>query len=276
MRLARGWCIPLVFPVCLACCGVAHACDLMGISFDREVQSAAPFEKFRTISEKRDLDGWGVAFYTDDSVTIFKQPIPAAKSKLAQCLIDARLLRSKVFIAHLRAASVGKPSHRNTHPWKRELNGVEYALAHVGGADKRIWSYATFGRFRPIGENCAEYLFCHVLSAIDRRGVTSWDREAFVWLHKTLAALNEVQTTSHLMSDGTHLFAYSSTRTSWLAYVQRKLPAAGRDGQAATGIIVARNGHNLAKPGETWTKIPRGHLAVFKEGRLIFLSQRDR
>jgi len=278
MTLPRRVLIPLVFVVWVACCGHAVACDLMGISFDREVRAEPLFERFRRISEKRDLDGWGVAFYTDDSATVFKQPIPAAKSKLAQCLIDRRLLKSKILIAHLRAASVGKPSHRNTHPWTRELGGVEYAMAHVGGADKRVWSYVKLDRFKPSGENCAEHMFCHILGEIDRRGVESWDAEAFAWLHQMIAKLNEVQTTSLLLSDGTHLFAYSSTRTSWLSYVRREMPAAGRDGDGdgphtATGVIVARETHNLARPGEQWTKIPRGHLAVFKDGRQIYRSK---
>ncbi|MBN1347100.1 MAG: class II glutamine amidotransferase [Phycisphaerae bacterium] len=267
----------LLIPVVWSACGSrVIACDLMGIFFDRDVRSDQLFEQFRRISEKRDLDGWGVGFYTDRSVTIFKQPIPAAKSGLAQCLIDKRLLKSKILIAHLRAASVGKPSHRNTHPWTRELGGVEYVMAHVGGADKRVWPYVKFGRFKPSGENCAEHIFCHILSEIDRRGVISWDAEAFAWLHQTIAKLNEVQTTSLLLSDGTHLFAYSSTRTSWLSYVRREMPAADGDANGphtAVGVIVARETHNLARPGEQWTKIPRGHLAVFKDGRLIYQSQ---
>ncbi len=278
MTLPRNVWILSVLAVCLAYSGDASACDLMGFSFDREVHSAPLFTQFRRISEKRDFDGWGVAFYTDRSVTIFKEPIPSAKSELAQCLIDKRLLKSKILIAHLRAASVGKPSHRNTHPWTRELGGVEYAMAHVGGADERLWPYVKLGRFKPSGENCAEYMFCHILSAIDRRGITSWDRKAFEWYHQLIGKLNEVQTTSHLLSDGTYLFAYSSTRTSSLSYVRREMPAASRDGDGdgpdvAVGVIVARDGHNLARPGEQWTKIPPGQLAVFKDGRLIYQSK---
>ncbi len=278
MTLSRHVRISLVLVVWAACHSRAMACDLMGLSFDGEVRSDRLFEQFRRISEKRDFDGWGVGFYTDRSVTVFKQPVPAAKSELTQCLIDRRLLKSKILVAHLRAASVGKPSHRNTHPWTRELGGVEYVMAHVGGADKRLWPYVKLDRFKPSGENCAEHMFCHILGAIDRRGVDRWDTEAFTWLHQLIAGINKVQTTSLLLSDGTHLFAYSSTRTSWLSYVRREMPTADHDADGdgshiAVGVIVARDGHNLAKPGERWTKIPRGHLAVFKDGRVIYQSQ---
>jgi hypothetical protein len=124
-------------------------------------------------------------------------------------------------------------------------------------------------------------MFCHILSAIDRQGIQTWNKKAFAWLHQMLAELNEVQTTSLLLSDGMHLFAYSSTRTSSLSYVQRKMPAAGHNGDGnnsdmAVGVIVARDGHNLAIPGEQWTQIPPGQLAVFKDGRLIYQSKPDK
>jgi len=264
---------------CLLCCGRASACDMMGACFNKEVDLSGLFSRFRAISEKRDPDGWGVAFYGDASATVFKEPTRAAQSALAEFLTANKLLRSKILIAHLRAASIGRPAPRNTHPWTRELGGKEYSLAHVGGADKRLWQSVTLGRFKPLGENCAEYLFCHVLAKIDEHRIGTWNKESFTRLHQVLAAVNEVQTTSHLLSDGTHLFAYSSSRGTWLSYVEREMTPAklGRgqetnEPEPAVGVIVARNGHNLAEPGERWTRIQPGQLAVFKDGELVYAS----
>ena len=235
----------------------ASACDLMGVSFNKQVDLNNLFSRFRTISEKKDPDGWGVAFYGDASATVFKEPIRAAESALAEFLITSKSLKSKILIGHLRAASIGRPSPRNTHPWTRELNGKEYALAHVGGADKRLWQTVKLGRFKPLGENCAEFLFCHILAKIEEYRIGTWNEESFTRLHQVLAAVNEVQTTSHLLSDGTHLFAYSSKKGSWLSYVKREMtPAKAEPGhettkaEPAVGFVVARNGHNLAEPGE--------------------------
>ncbi len=257
----------------LAAAGAASACDLMGYSFNREVEAHELFDRFRALSP-RNRDGWGVGFYTDASPTVFKEPTPVAESRLAEALIANRMIRSKVFILHLRAASIGKPSQRNTHPWVREVDGTEYTLAHVGGADKRLWQKVELGRFKPVGENCAEYMFCHIVDEIEKQGMTAWDRAAFDRLHQVVQAVNDVQTTSHLLSDGTHLFAYSSKRGTWLSYVQRAVPPAGAatDAEPAAGFVVARNGHNLAEPAEQWTKIPPGHLVVFKEGEVVYRS----
>jgi glutamine amidotransferase len=253
---------------------------MMGVSFNKEVDLSELFSRFRTISEKKDPDGWGVAVYRDASATVFKEPIKASESALAEFLITNRRLKSKILIAHLRWASIGRPSARNTHPWTRELNGKEYALAHVGGADKRLWQSVKLGRFKPLGENCAEYIFCHMLAKIDEQRIETWNKESFARLHQVLAAVNEVQTTSQLLSDGTYLFAFSSNSDIWLSYVKREMPPAepGPEDkttppESAVGVIVARNGHNLSEPGEQWTRIQPGQLVVFKDGELVYASE---
>ena len=273
----------LICGFCLLCHSYVSACDMVGVSFNKEVEFSELFSRFRTISERRDPDGWGVAFYGDASATVFKEPTRAADSTLAEFLIANRLLRSKILIGHLRAASIGRPSPRNTHPWTRDLNGKEYALAHVGGADKRLWQTVKLGRFKPIGENCAEYILCHILAKIEEHRIETWNKESFTRLHQVLAAVNEVQTTSHLLSDGTHLFAYSSKNGTWLSYVKREMtPTKAGPGhettkpEPAVGVVVARNGHNLAEPGEQWTLIQPGQLVVFKDGELVYASELKR
>ena len=69
---------------------------MMGVSFNKEVDLNDLFSRFRTISEKRDADGWGVAFYGDVSATVFKEPVRAAKSALAGFLITNKSLKSKI------------------------------------------------------------------------------------------------------------------------------------------------------------------------------------
>jgi glutamine amidotransferase len=266
----------------LLCLSHASACDMMGVSFNKEVDLNNLFSRFRTISEKKDADGWGVAFYGDASATVFKEPIRAAESELAKFLITNKSLKSKILIAHLREASIGRPSPRNTHPWTRELGGKGYAFAHVGGADKRLlWQTVKLGRFIPLGENCAEFLFCHILAKIEEYRIETWNEQSFARLHQVLVAVNEVQDTCHLLSDGTHLFAYSGKQGKrFLSYVKREMTptSAGTEHEttkpeSAVGIVVARNGHNLAEPGEQWTKIEPGQLVVFKDGQLVYASK---
>jgi glutamine amidotransferase len=202
---------------------------------------------------------------------------------LAEFLIANKLLTCKILIGHLRAASIGRPAPRNTHPWTRELGGKEYVLAHVGAADKHLWQTVKLGRFQPVGENCAEYILCHLLAKIEEHrtatGMETWNSESFARLHQVVAAVNEVQTTSHLLSDGTYLFAYSSKTGTSLSYVKREM-ASSQVGHArgrmppepARGVIVARNGHNLGELGGQWTRIQPGQLVVFRDGKPVYAS----
>ena len=147
----------LICGFCLLFLSHASACDMMGVSFNKEVDLNNLFSRFRTISEKKDPDGWGVAFYGDASATVFKEPIRAAESDLAEFLITNR---SPEIEDTDRASPRGqyRPAIASQYaPWTRELGGKEYALAHVGGADKRLWQTVKLGRFKPFGENCAEF-----------------------------------------------------------------------------------------------------------------------
>lgn len=65
-------------------------------------------------------DGWGVAFYEDRDVRLIKEAEPAADSDWIRFL-DHKTLRTPLAIAHIRLATEGAPSYRNTQPFAREL-----------------------------------------------------------------------------------------------------------------------------------------------------------
>jgi len=106
-------------------------CELLGMSFNLSVRPSISFRGFRYRGENNP-HGWGLAFYPDESVQIVKEPIKAKKSSLSKFLQDYQEVRSKVFVAHVRYTSVGSKSHKNTHPFYRELSGKEYVFAHNG------------------------------------------------------------------------------------------------------------------------------------------------
>ena len=48
-------------------------CELLAMSFNLPVTPNISFKAFRSRSE-RNPDGWGIAFYPDESVQIIKEP----------------------------------------------------------------------------------------------------------------------------------------------------------------------------------------------------------
>ena len=244
----------LILAICILLSSKTNACELMGFSFNKETSAQNLFSTFRTHGNANP-DGWGVAFYSDKSVTLFKEHKNAAESKLAKFLESYPLLKSKLFIAHVRKASVGGSMHQNTHPFVRELNGKEYVLAHNGTLRNYLGKLNT-GRIKPLGKNDSEFLLCYILGQIEKNKIDKWDKKSFGWLQTKLKKINDFGTLNCIFSDGDYLFVYCD-KTGYKTLCLSK---------SEKGVVIARN--PLTK--EKWKKMEKGKLLVFKNGGKVF------
>jgi glutamine amidotransferase len=258
-------------------------CELLALSFNLPVAPCVSFKGFRKRGEDNP-DGWGLAFYPDKSVQIFKEPLSAKESFLSEFVEKYHKIKSQIFIAHVRKASKGSVYFRNTHPFNRELNGREYVFAHNGtllNYEKKL----KLGRFRPIGETDSEYVFCHLLSCIEERKIKEWGEGDFKWLSSKLRKINEFGSFNCLLSDGKHLFAYHDMNGyNALQFLHRKPPYSEirlidedwridlgeeKDPRQKGYIIATRRLTN-----EEWKSFRYGELMVFKDGELIYSNKR--
>jgi hypothetical protein len=63
---------------------------------------------------------------------ITKEPIHADQSDVSRDLRDDPRLTAPIFIGHVRFASRGEVSLKNTHPFTRRINGSDFVFAHNG------------------------------------------------------------------------------------------------------------------------------------------------
>ena len=153
-------------------------CELLGISSSVRIRPGRYFAAFRKRGRelpegKGNPDGWGIALYPDrKAVQLIKEAIPAATSKLCEFVSSYEHMRSRTFIAHVRKASRGIVTYRNTHPFCREAMGREYSFAHNGTV--RLSRKFLSGRYRPVGGTDSERLFCYILDYIEDRGICDW------------------------------------------------------------------------------------------------------
>ncbi|MHA1820857.1 MAG: class II glutamine amidotransferase [Promethearchaeota archaeon] len=258
-------------------------CELMAMSFNQAVRPNISFRGFRQRS-KKNPHGWGIAFYPDESAQVIKEPIKANESQLSKSLLKYKVVQSQIFIAHVRLTSVGERSHKNTHPFCRELNGKDYVFAHNG----TIFNYQSLelGRFKPIGDTDSEYIFCHLLKDIEERRIDEWKKEDFDWLTSELEEINKYGAFNCIFSDGTYLFCYYDKRGhKGLSFVQRKAPyknihlldldwdvnLRGEKDYDQTGYIIATS----KLTNESWKNFECGELIVFKDGKMIYSNKRD-
>ena len=258
-------------------------CELLGMSFNKEVRPNISFRGFRYRGEANP-HGWGLAFYPDESAQVFKEPIRARRSVLSEFLQDYENVWSRTFVAHVRFTSVGSKSHKNTHPFYRELNGKEYVFAHNGTLGN--YEQLALGRFKPIGETDSEYTFCYLLGCIDEQVGEHWTREDFDWLAEKLQEINEYGNFNCIFSDGEHLFCYFDRGGyNGLRFVHRKTPFGNihlldedweinlreEKDPDQRGYIVATE----ELTDEPWHDFKFGELLVFKNGEIIYSNYRN-
>lgn len=255
-------------------------CELLGLSFNQPVSPSLSFRGFRHRGE-RNPHGWGLAYYPDKSVQVIKEPKKGSRSHLAEFIQNYQGIESKIIIGHVRYTSGTFITHKNTHPFQRELHGKEFVFAHNGTLND--YEKLETGRFTPVGETDSEYAFCHILDSIEKNNIRNWTNENFKWLHKQLIEINHLGKFNCLISDGDYLFCYyDRNRYNGLCFVQRMAPfstvhlldedfeinLAEEKRISQKGFIVA------TKPltNEKWENFHPGELIVFKNGEIVFSS----
>lgn len=254
-------------------------CELLGMSFSVPVRPNISFRGFRHRGSKN-LSGWGIAFYPDRSVQVMKEKMPAEKSGLSKFLRDYSNMRSETFIGHVRLGS--RESHKNSHPFSRELGGRDYIFAHNGTLTN--YNSLDTGRFKPVGDTDSEHAFCHILNWIEEQGTGNWDDKQFKKLSEKLMGINEKGTFNCIISNGEYLFCYyDKNGYKGLCFVQRSPPYGEnirlkdedwqidlslKKSSDQEGFVIATN----RLTDEEWHNFEFGELIVFRRGKIVFSS----
>lgn len=260
-------------------------CELLGLCFARPISADFSIREF-ALRGQENADGWGLAWYPDQSVAIVKEPMKSHESKFIGFLETYQGLHSRIYLAHVRHRTTGdQPTHADTHPFARELSGTEYCLAH-NGTLVDAFSQLPLGRYRPIGKTDSEHFFCHLLDELARRETRLGTEDDWRWLHGKLTAVNRMGRLNCLLSDGQRLFCYHDA-AGWKGLSLRKLnfhdrgvrhfedPTVSVDlaGDAVNqGFVVATR--PLSSTG--WHSFQTGELMLLEGGNIRFSSHRGR
>jgi len=256
----------------------------MGLSFAEPVAANFFIREFAA-RDVENADGWGLAWYPDQSLALVKEALTWRKSNYSQFLQGYQRLQTRIVLAHVRRHTTGgEPTHADTHPFVREYAGREFCFAHNGTL--REFHKLPLDRYAPVGDTDSERMFCFLMDAICR-GRHDMDREKdWCWLHATLSDLNREGTINCLLSDGRRLFAYRDV-TGWKGLTMRKLRFASHNqrhledafievdvaGEAANhGCVLATR--PLSATG--WHELKQGELVVLEAGHLLFSSHSGR
>jgi len=274
-------------------------CELMGMCFAKPVMASVSIQAFSQRSQEN-ADGWGLAWYPDRALAMVKQPVRWSV-QTNQFLEHYPGLLSSIYVAHVRQRTTGSaPTHADTHPFARELNGRDYCFAHNGTLTGEFWQ-RPLGRFKPIGATDSEYFFCLLLAELESFAhVTDEIAEArhtdpaqnngrigaeerWRWLHRFLLHMNGYGRLNCILSDGERLLVYHDMHgwknlTYRNVYLQQDAEQTFGDATVAVnlqaqpvnhGVIVATNPLSI----EGWERFSAGEMKILCQGNVAFSAR---
>lgn len=222
-------------------------------------------------------DGWGIAFYEGSGLRVFHDPAPGVESKIAE-FVRKLPIKSETVISHIRKANRGKVELKNTHPFVREFWGSYWTFAH-NGQFKGI-KEESLGDFKPVGTTDSEYAFCWLLGKLKKKFPDRPRNEAelFSTILKFVTELRTKGVSNLLFSDSKNLYAFCSTKLSWIT---RKSPFGKArlldadltvDFRKVTrpGDIVTVIATQPLTSNEEWNHFSPGEFQVWRKGRIVF------
>ncbi|MBI4506484.1 MAG: class II glutamine amidotransferase [Chloroflexi bacterium] len=253
-------------------------CELLGLAFSEPVTARVSFRGFRHRGSYNP-DGWGLAWFTSDQANICKEAKPANESEEAAALAEERQLTSRIFIGHVRRASIGGVCYDNTHPFQQALRGASVVLAHNG----TLQGLRPPRRFRPKGKTDSEQALCLMLDWMDEKDVSFSD---FAEIETWLRDLNDRGKMNLLFSNGSELFAYrDSNGYNGLCFTYRKAPFSSiRLEDEDCGVELAEEKRPSEKgfviatrplTNERWCDLTKGRLLVIRDGEAVFGDPRS-
>lgn len=143
-------------------------CELFALSGSIATTTSLSMERLARHGDRagRLSDGWGIGFYDGPDVRLFREPEAAGDSAWVR-FIGEQQIRSHLVMSHLRHATQGEVSLRNTQPFARELGGRMHIFAHNGRLPGIEQHLAREGqRHAPIGSSDSEVAFCALLDRL--------------------------------------------------------------------------------------------------------------
>ena len=154
---------------------------------------------------KKNKDGWGIGWYEGVYPVVYKKPENALTDPYY--LRIARIVRSKIVIAHLRKKTKGNKRFVNTHPFSIG----NYLFAHNGTLDKRRLEEMLKGKYKKMeGDTDSERLFHFLIQSMEKYGAVHGIRRALKGIdRKVKKGEMYASSVNFLLSNGDYLFAFA-------------------------------------------------------------------
>jgi len=239
-------------------------------------------------------DGWGVAYYQGNDVTLLREPQSANNSELVR-FIEKHIPATDLLISHIRKATQGNRSLNNTQPFIRELAGRMHVFAHNGDfPDIKKSSEFLLQHFHTVGETDSEHAFCYLLDQLKLPWLkhphqSPSIRQRFDLISQFAEKLRQYGPANFVYSDSEVCFAHAHKRIQEDCEIKPPgLYLLNRDCEMkGTETNINEHGINIQKiqkkqqifivasvpltADEKWQAVDEGEVLVFSKGKQINL-----
>lgn len=264
-------------------------CELFTLSSSIPTEVSFSLDEFSKHGGLTDQhkDGWGIAYYEDNDARIVKETCSASESAYLNFVKD-HSIRSNIIISHIRFATKGEISIRNTQPFSRELGGNMHVFAHNGDLpDLEELPGFHLKHFKTVGNTDSEQAFCYLMEKMKE----IWDRKNSPDLslrHKVIEKfaeqIRDKGIANFIYSDSDYIFIHNHKRISLedsktvlpgIHILCRSCPE-NRAHRGLTGLQLSETNSkkvvlaaSVPLSNENWQALEEGEIIVFKDGRVV-------
>lgn len=234
-------------------------CELFGISSANKIKCNEMLEEFFSHGVDNP-DGWGLAILYSNTVSLEKEPASSITSSYLKNRLTEDIVASNLF-AHIRKASVGNLSYKNSHPFTlRDSFEHLWTLAHNG----TIFESAELSPFtkQQKGDTDSERILYYLVDRINAKQKETQrelsPEERFAVADEVVHAITPKNKVNLLIYDGD------------LFYVHTNLKDTLYQCQKDKTLFVA------TKPlsQDHWEKVPMNVLSAYRNGELIYVGKK--
>lgn len=229
-------------------------CELFGISSPKPIKTNDLLHEFFSHGMQHP-DGWGMAFFYGNEVSLEKQPINACKSMYLKARLTAHT-EAQNMIAHIRLATKGHVEYENTHPFvMKDAAGRTWTLAHNGTIFESQILDPMF--YHQKGHTDSERILLYFIKQWNKaleEGAADDAEKRFALLDRIIHEITPENKVNLLLYDGELMYVHTNYRGSLHMKQQGK-----------TRIFSTQ-----PLDSKDWQPVPMNTLLAFQNGELRF------
>ena len=231
-------------------------CELFGFSSAKKVKCNQMLEIFYSHGVDNP-DGWGLAYFDANAVTIEKEPVVANESSYLKHRLTDDIVED-VLLAHIRKASRGGLEYKNCHPFsRRDASGRMWTLMHNGTIfqGEMLDAYVQKQKGSTDSERILYYLIDCINERCEKSEGSLTDKERFDTVAEMICTLAPENKLNLIIYDGELLYIH----TNFYVTLHRL--------QKSDSILVS------TKPltsDEGWERVPMCTAFAYRQGKLVY------